>query len=660
MCPRTPSLPTDPPIRTWLVGFDDADVASIRATLSDLRPAIVLDCLDRQPAEAVPAGPDGPEIWVTGPGVERRRAFELLGELFPRGLPEAHRRAVVLAGGSELEAFRPFVDRDLLFYLCAEPPPAGDTARLIASAADSLAPPPVPAPAADLELAELDEAARQRLAALDPALGPLALAAASEPLAREAVSAARASCWLYDAHTETLCRVGAPVEVDRATRSGRQESAVVGLTSFVLRTGATLRLERVGEDPRFDPEIDNDGGPDDERFLAVPLAAPRPDRSRSTADELAPTLGVMTAARTGREEPFTPRDEERLARVARAWAEALEPALADRSGAEDPHGRAGRRALLGDDGGLFRAQALDHYQSGLPDHGRVLEISPAWTGRVYHLLLLLLFASLLYGLLGRVHEYAEGLGAVRLEERIDVTAAVGGTVRELTVRPGERVRAGQVLVRLHGAQEAAELQRVRRELELGLLERLRRPADPVAARTLGALRAQLDAAESRLDERSVRSPRAGTVSDLRVRPGELISPGEVVLSLGGRRGEMALVAVLPGRYRPQLEVGMPLRLELDGFRYAYQHLEIDTLSDEVFGPSEARRALGPGLGDALAVEGPVVVIEARLPSDQFESDGKRYRFYDGSVGRVEVRVRSEPILLTLVPGLKAFFGDRHG
>ena len=105
---------------------------------------------------------------------------------------------------------------------------------------------------------------------------------------------------------------------------------------------------------------------------------------------------------------------------------------------------------------------------------------------------------------------------------------------------------------------------------------------------------------------------------------------------------------------------MPLRFEPEGFRYAYQHLVVDRVSDEIFGPAEARRILGPVAGDTVPLNGPVTLVEAALPGPSFSSQGRTYEFHDGSLGRAELRIRSEPILLTLIPGLKALWAPRPG
>jgi membrane fusion protein (multidrug efflux system) len=117
--------------------------------------------------------------------------------------------------------------------------------------------------------------------------------------------------------------------------------------------------------------------------------------------------------------------------------------------------------------------------------------------------------------------------------------------------------------------------------------------------------------------------------------------------------------LLPGQYRPQIRRGMPMRLEISGYKYAYQKLVVGSVGDEVIGPGEAQRYLSPGSADALQVTGPVVIVRARLPRTTFTAEGKTYHYHDGMHGQAEVRVRSERILFALIPALKAAFGSEH-
>ncbi|MCI0388646.1 MAG: hypothetical protein MOB07_07745 [Acidobacteria bacterium] len=121
---------------------------------------------------------------------------------------------------------------------------------------------------------------------------------------------------------------------------------------------------------------------------------------------------------------------------------------------------------------------------------------------------------------------------------------------------------------------------------------------------------------------------------------------------------LSVIAILPGHYRPLLKPGLPLRLELTGFRYAYQRLTIDAVGNEVIGPNEVRRFLGQEIADSLALHGSSVIVQAHLPSRKFNAHGRWHEYHDGMTATAEARLRSENILLALVPGLRAVFGGR--
>ena len=76
---------------------------------------------------------------------------------------------------------------------------------------------------------------------------------------------------------------------------------------------------------------------------------------------------------------------------------------------------------------------------------------------------------------------------------------------------------------------------------------------------------------------------------------------------------------------------------MDGFPYEYQELTVASVSDELVGPAEVRRYLGPGLGDALTVDGPLVAVEARLPASTFRVRSARLRLLPGMPGTARVR-----------------------
>jgi membrane fusion protein (multidrug efflux system) len=305
---------------------------------------------------------------------------------------------------------------------------------------------------------------------------------------------------------------------------------------------------------------------------------------------------------------------------------------------------------MDEESNFFRQQALEH--AARPEPGDVLRVVPSWVRGSYRPLVLVVLATLVVSLVGTIHEYSTGPAIVRVSGRTDVTATSPGTVVSVEVQPGQAVAAGQLLVRLNAANEEAELARVSSEFELQLVRLLRSPGDPSLRQTVTSLRAERELCSARLAQRLVRAPQAAVVSDLRIRPGERLAAGDVILSLIARDATFQVAAFLPGQDRPQLKRGQRLRLELGGYPYAYQDLVIDSIGDEVVGPAEVRRYLGQSNADALAVSGSVVVVQGRLEARTFRASGQVFQYHDGMQGTARARLRAHSILTTLVPALR--------
>lgn len=300
---------------------------------------------------------------------------------------------------------------------------------------------------------------------------------------------------------------------------------------------------------------------------------------------------------------------------------------------------------------IFREEALRHHE-GSRDEGDVLRIAPTWTRWTYWLLLALLLAAALYSVLGTLPEYASGPAVVRVDGHSDLTVDAPGIVASVDVQPGQRVETGQPLVSFRSQEETATLERIQREFELQLVRVLRDPSDESARQALTSLRAERELAETRQRARTIRAPHAGVVSALRIRQGQYVNAGEGVVSVVGDDQKVQLIALLPGGYRPMLAPGKPLRVELDGFKHEYQDLTIESVGDEIVGPTEVRRFLGAEISDAVNLQGPLVLVKARVPSRTFNSQGKTFNYFDGMQARADARVRTERIIVSLVPGLK--------
>ncbi|HEX4495135.1 MAG TPA: GAF domain-containing protein [Thermoanaerobaculia bacterium] len=612
-----------------LTGFDGP---TVEACLRQLGPELHLLVAGSESEALRLLGAQPVAVLALGGAIAGDRARWLLEEA-ETGVDVSTRINIVLGAGPDPSLFQDLIDRDRIFYLSPEPVPAADLIALLRSGAERWH--------AAIQRGDGDERRRtvfaRRLLAATQAIAsqrqPAGVARAAAQAVEEVVDAARGYCLHYDPATETLWEPPRDADLEEE----RRESAAVGLVSFVVRTGRPLAIERIGADPRFDREADDPQAKGDERFAAMPVLGPD-----------GRILAVLAAIRRAEERGFDDEDLKGFTLLAEQAAPTFaQLRLADADAEGLPVAA------------LFREEAVEHHNVGMRGEGDVLRVDPGWMRWTFRLLIAVLAAGLLFTVLAKVHDYAAGPAVVRLGGRSDLTANADGTVSQVSVAPGERVEAGRLLVRFYGAREAAELARIDHEFELQLINRLRDPADAGAQQALISLRAERELARSNLAERELRAPAAGVVSDIRVRVGQHIVPGQSLLSIGRGQERPSVVAFLPGEDRPLLKRGMPLRMEIQGYKYAYQELTVDAVGDEVVGPAEARRYLGDEIADAVNFTGPVVKVEAHLPSGSFTSEGKVRQYHDGMLAQAEVRIRSERVLVTLIPALKAFFETRE-
>jgi membrane fusion protein (multidrug efflux system) len=301
---------------------------------------------------------------------------------------------------------------------------------------------------------------------------------------------------------------------------------------------------------------------------------------------------------------------------------------------------------------LFRQAALDYFQQGPQREGHVLHISPVWARRAYQLLVVMIGVGVFFCGVGTFYEYASGPALVRMEGRTDLTVPINGIVAAVETLPGQRVEAGQVLVSFVADEERQALGRIRHEFELQLVRYMRDPSDTAAREALTSLRAERELAESRLKARTLTAPFSGVMGDVRIQPGQYLQAGTRALSLFREDARVFLLAFLPGYSRPFLRPGMSLRVELEGFRYDYQELTVESVGEQIIGPTELRRFLGAELADAVRVEGPIVLVRAKVSGQGFQSQGRAFSYFDGMPARAEARLKAESILLVLFPELK--------
>jgi RND family efflux transporter MFP subunit len=180
-------------------------------------------------------------------------------------------------------------------------------------------------------------------------------------------------------------------------------------------------------------------------------------------------------------------------------------------------------------------------------------------------------------------------GTLQPVDQTTIKAKVSGEIRQVLVREGESVKAGQVLARFDtsdleakltdriGALESGRAQLAlaekTRSQNLALLKQnfISQTAFDSAESNLsvskGSLKsseAQVQLARNALRDAVVGTTLSGTVAKRNIQPGEKVnfdSPLFTVVDLG----RMELQAMVPANDIPELALGMPVELSIDGF-----------------------------------------------------------------------------------------------
>jgi len=161
---------------------------------------------------------------------------------------------------------------------------------------------------------------------------------------------------------------------------------------------------------------------------------------------------------------------------------------------------------------------------------------------------------------------AEALGNTRANEAIEVRPQITAAVTAIEFKEGERVAAGDVLLRLESSEPLADLAAARAAL-VDSESQLRRAQELFRTRVVSASeleqlearrdadRAAVAAAQARLDHTVIRAPFAGNVGLRRVSVGSIVSSSTVITTLDDT-SRVKLDFDVPEVFIPRLQPGL--------------------------------------------------------------------------------------------------------
>lgn len=188
----------------------------------------------------------------------------------------------------------------------------------------------------------------------------------------------------------------------------------------------------------------------------------------------------------------------------------------------------------------------------------------------------------------------EALGTLRANETVQVRASVSEIISRINFEDGQRVNAGDVLVELADAEQAALLEEALSLAEEAerQYERIQRLVQQSTAsesllderrREWRTAQARVSAVRSRLANHTIKAPFSGRVGLRQVSPGALVSPGDVITTLVDD-SRMKLDFTVPSLYLATVRSGTPIEATTPVFpnrAFAGEVASVDSTIDSV-------------------------------------------------------------------------------
>lgn len=169
--------------------------------------------------------------------------------------------------------------------------------------------------------------------------------------------------------------------------------------------------------------------------------------------------------------------------------------------------------------------------------------------------------------------YATGI--VESRAQADLSSLVMARISKFNIEEGDKVEKGQVLVEFDDIEAKAAVASLKAQLKFQEIE-LKRQIE-LAAQKFGSeqakesaqsmvdkLKADLDAAEKKLDEHKIMAPQQGVILKKEGDIGEIIQPGTTLISIG-QPEDLHIEAEVDEEGMPGLKLGQKVLIKADAF-----------------------------------------------------------------------------------------------
>lgn len=170
----------------------------------------------------------------------------------------------------------------------------------------------------------------------------------------------------------------------------------------------------------------------------------------------------------------------------------------------------------------------------------------------------------------------EAVGTLQAIQSVDVAPQVSGIVNEIAFEPGQKVKKGDVLVRLDVAVENADIRRLEamRRMNQLTFDRARQLNEKQfsSQAALDQAKAALDQSEAEvariralIDQKIVRAPFSGVLGVRYVNLGQYVGPGAKLVGLQ-QLDSLYANLTLPEKRLAEIKVGQSVAIRVDTFR----------------------------------------------------------------------------------------------
>ena len=186
---------------------------------------------------------------------------------------------------------------------------------------------------------------------------------------------------------------------------------------------------------------------------------------------------------------------------------------------------------------------------------------------------------------------ATGIGSLAAVQEVTVTPEVGGRVTDIMFKPGDAVKAGDLLVQLNDAPDRADLANYEAQARWAAasLERAR----ALATRQVGPqqnvdewqskldqARASILKTQAIIDQKKVKAPFAGRLGVRQVNLGEIVTTSSKLVTLTDLHQLYANIT-LPSTMREQVKLGQEVEVTVDAFPGRIFKAKVTTIEPQV-------------------------------------------------------------------------------